>query len=309
MILMFPGQGSQYLGMGKDLYNNFIEARLLFEEVSDVLKYNLSKVIFGADQEKLNSTKYTQPAIMAVSIAVVKVLEQELGKKITKIAKYVIGHSLGEYSALCAAGALSVSDGAKLLQARGEAMENAFPSGKGGMVVLLGATLDQAEEIINQIDDCEIANDNGGGQIVLSCLIDKVQEIKIIANKIMIRKVLQLPVSGPFHSTFMQPAAEKMEEVLEGVTINNPSVPIISNVKAASITEVSKIKECLIKQIVQKVRWRESILYCTQKKETHYIELGPGNILANLVKRINKSNIAISINTSEHIKNFIDTLN
>ncbi|MBQ4875475.1 MAG: ACP S-malonyltransferase [Rickettsiaceae bacterium H1] len=305
MIFVFPGQGSQHLAMGKDLYNNFQEVKLLFEEVNDAINCNLSRIIFDGPLDKLNSTEYTQPAIMLVSVATVRVLEKESGEKINNMAKYVMGHSLGEYSALCATRSLSLADTAKLLQIRGQAMQNAAPLGKGTMIALLGATMKQVEEIVNKIEDCEIANDNGGGQIVLSCLVSKCEEVKKLAINMKIKRVLQLPVSAPFHSSFMQPAADKMQEVLNDVNMNIPSIPLISNVTADEMTDVTLIKDCLVRQVVSMVRWEESVLYCMRKKVNYFVELGPGKVLTNLIKRIDKSNFANSINDVDKIKSFL----
>ena len=286
MILLFPGQGSQFIGMGKELHDHFQVAKLLFEEVNDAISYDLSKIMFDGPEDQLSITKNTQPAIMAVSMAVVKVLEQELGKKISEIGKYVMGHSLGEYSALCAVGTLSVIDTAKLLKIRGQAMQEATPIGMGTMLALLGVDVEQVEEIIKPIEGCEIANDNGGRQVVVSCLTTRIEDIKSTAKKHGVKRVIPLPVSAPFHSTFMQPAADAMQEAINNVVFNPPALPIISNVTARAVKHIDEIKKGLIEQIVQRVRWRESVLYCNDQKAAQYVELGPGNVLTNLVKRI-----------------------
>ncbi len=306
MTFLFPGQSSQFVGMGKDLYDNFPYIRELFEEVSDAIHFNITKVIFNGPEEELNNTENTQPAIMAVSIAVVKALEKECGKKLKDIGRYVMGHSLGEYSALCAAGTLSVTDTAKLLKLRGQSMQNAMPIGQGTMLALLGVEMSQAEDIVKKVKDCEIANDNGGGQIVLSCLTKRVDEVGIVAKNIGIRKVIPLKVSAAFHSTFMQPAADKMQEAIENVKFSSPELPIISNVTASTITKVDDIKKALIAQMVQRVRWRESMLYCNRQRIKEYVELGPGNTLTNLVKRTLKEQVSLfNICDVKQLKDFI----
>lgn len=305
MIFIFPGQGSQYTGMGKTLEQNFKVAKLLFEEINEALSFNLSKIIFNGPTEQLNNTKYTQPAIMAVSMAVVKILEEELDRKISKLANYVMGHSLGEYSALCAAEALSVSDTAVILHARGQAMQSAMPIGKGTMVALLGTSIEQAQTIVEAVDSCEIANDNGGGQVVLSCLVAKLNEIKECAKAMKVKRVMPLPVSAPFHSSFMKPAALRMKGILGNIKINKPSIKFISNATANTIENINTIKEGLITQITNKVRWRESVLYCNEKQASHYVELGPKNVLTNLIKKINPSNTTMNIETTQDINDFI----
>lgn len=308
MILLFPGQGSQYQGMGQDLYDNFKVAQLIFEEVNDSLGYNLSEIIFNGPTEKLNSTEVTQPAIMAVSLAVVRIIEQELGKKITDAAHYVMGHSLGEYSALCAANSIDIGNTAKILQIRGKAMQEAVTINQGTMLALLGAKMELVEKVVNEIDGCEIANDNGGEQIVLSCLTNKIEEVKERIKSAQIKRVVQLPVSGPFHSSFMQLAADKMQEVITNLNMKKPSIPLISNVTASPITEVEQIKKGLVKQITATVRWRESLLYCMNQQHKDYVELGPGNVLSNLIKRSRESNSATNIGNTQEIKRFLQSI-
>ncbi len=303
MIFVFPGQGSQYLGMGRDLYNNFSVAKLVFEEIDEAIKFNLSHIIFNGTQEELNKTEYTQPAIMAVSIAVTKVLEHECGKSITTMAEYIMGHSLGEYSALCAVNALSIADTANLLRIRGKAMQEAVPIGEGSMLALLGSKIEEVENLAQKIRNCEIANDNGGGQIVLSCLVEQVEHISNEAKKIGVKRIVQLPVSAPFHSSFMQPAAKKVQEALKNIDIKPLSVPLIANATANKVTEPKKIRESLVQQITSRVRWRESILICS--KSTHYVELGPGNVLSNLIKKIDKSSTTDSICSTTTLQNFL----
>ncbi len=304
MILIFPGQGSQFVGMGEDLYQNFSEVKLLFEEVSDVLHYNIAKIIFENYQNKLNITQYTQPAIMTISMAVLKVLQARFGLKLDQQAKYLMGHSLGEYSALCAAESLNISETAKLLDIRGKEMQNACPDGKGTMLALLGATIEQAEKISLKIEGCQIANDNGGGQIVLSCLTESVEKIKQTASELKIKRAIPLQVSGPFHSSFMKPAADKMKQVLSKVKIQAPKLPIITNVSASRVHNPDEIKSGLVQQITDRVRWRESVIRCIKSGAQQFIEIGPGTVLTNLVKRIDRSAVTTSIGTIAQIKEY-----
>lgn len=309
-VFMFPGQGSQYLGMGKELYSKFSIVKILFEEINDTIGYDLSKIIFDEYSDKINNTEYTQPAIMAVSIATIKVMEYISEKKIYEIAKYVMGHSLGEYSALCSIGALSVPNTAMLLKIRGQAMQKAIPLGEGTMIALLGIDIHTAEELTDQISDCYVANDNGGGQIVLSCLVDKLAQIKHLAKSMGVKKSVQLPVSAPFHSHFMQPAAEEMKELLKSIKIPTLTTPLIANVTACEVVEGDQIIEYLIRQVVERVRWRESVLYCSTKKTKNYIEIGPGKVLTNLVKRIcTDSPNLFNICNSDQINHFLNEYN
>lgn len=308
---IFPGQGSQVVGMGKDLADNFSDARRVFEEVDDALHQNLSTLIFEGPEETLTMTANTQPALMAVSLAVVKVIEAESGRALSDLCSLVAGHSLGEYSALAAAGALTITDTAKLLRIRGEAMQEAVPAGQGGMAALIGADFETAKTIAAAVTNggtCQAANDNGGGQVVLSGSMAAIdQAIKVAADH-GVRKAVKLPVSAPFHSSLMEPAARRMEEALAGASIQAPSVPIIANVTAQETVDPNEIRKLLVQQVTGTVRWRETVLAFHEKSIEHVSELGSGKVLAGLVKRIDKAFETRSVQHSDDIKDFLALL-
>jgi len=304
---VFPGQGSQAVGMGRALAEAFPVARHVFEEVDDALKQKLSRLMFEGPEGDLTLTENAQPALMAVSQAVLKVLETEGKWTLAAKARFVAGHSLGEYSALAAAGALSLQDAARLLKLRGQAMQKAVPVGVGAMAALLGLDLPAAQEISAQAAEetgkvCSAANDNSPGQVVVSGHKEAVDRaIAIAAEKGAKRSVL-LPVSAPFHCALMQPAADAMEQALEKATLSVPSVPLIANVTAAAVSEPGQIRKLLVEQVVSTVRWRESIE--TMKKEgvARIFELGAGKVLAGLVKRIDREIEASSVGAPEDIE-------
>ncbi len=287
---IFPGQGSQTIGMGKDLYNNFKEAKAVFQEVDEALNQSLSRLMFEGDIAELTQTENAQPAIMAVSLAVVRVLESELGKSISDLADCVAGHSLGEYSALCAAGALGISDTARLLRARGLAMKEAGDKHPGGMAAILG--LDMAtvnlitKEASTETGLCVLANDNCPGQVVISGDLEAINRAVQKASDKGARKALKLPVSGAFHSPLMKSASEKMRSILEGISIDRPQIPVVANITAEYEQDPFKIKELLISQVTGSVRWTESVQYMASKGVTDFIECGNGKVLSGLVKRI-----------------------
>lgn len=282
--ILFPGQGSQYSGMCKDIFDNFAIARETAEEVNDAIKKDLFSIIMNPEYlDELNMTYNTQPALMMVSIAVYRVLKQEFG--ITP--NHFIGHSLGEYTALCASNALSLFDTAQLLNIRGMAMQNAVPKGKGGMVALIGCNIEQAE-IIAKDCDCDIANDNGGGQIVMSGLITAIDKVVEVYKDYKIKKAVKLNVSAPFHSSLIAPAQEVMTKALDSKIINNLEVPVIFNVTAEFETDANKIRELLIKQIVSRVRFAESVSHAFKLGGKNFIEVGANKVLTNLTKRIAK---------------------
>lgn len=286
--LLFPGQGSQAVGMGKEIAAQFAIAREVFEEVDSALSQKLSALMFDGPQEELTLTENAQPAIMAVSVAAFRVLQKEAGFDIAQAA-YVAGHSLGEYSALCAAGSLSLHDTAKLLRLRGRAMQQAVPKGEGAMAALLGADLQIAAEIAAEAAQgqiCSVANDNAPGQVVISghkAAIDRAIEI---AKAKGIKRAMLLEVSAPFHCPLMQPAAEAMKQALAGATISKPSVPVVANVTAKAESDPETIRRLLVEQVTGMVRWRESVLYLKDQDVTRAIELGAGKVLSGLVKRI-----------------------
>ncbi len=306
--VVFPGQGSQAVGMGKALAESFTEARLLFEEVDDALNQKLSRLMWEGPEDQLTLTENAQPALMAVSLAVMRVLESQGKWRLADKAAYVAGHSLGEYSALAAAGTFTVADTARLLKLRGQAMQKAVPVGVGAMAALLGIELPEAETIAADAaagEICQVANDNSSGQVVISghkTAIDRA--IGLAAEKGFKRSVL-LPVSAPFHCALMQPAADAMAEALDKVTLNAPIVPVIANVTAAPTVDPALIRAQLVQQVTGTVRWRESVLAMKGLGVERLIEAGAGKVLAGLVKRIDKDISALSLQTPEDIDAFL----
>jgi [acyl-carrier-protein] S-malonyltransferase len=301
---VFPGQGSQAVGMGKELADTYASAREVFAEVDDALGQKLSAVMWEGPAETLTLTENAQPALMAVSMAVMRVLEREKGIKLADVAKFVAGHSLGEYSALAAAGAFSLSDTARLLKLRGKAMQAAVPVGQGAMVALLGVGIDVARKVAAEAaqgDVCQIANDNEPTQVVLSgskAAIDRVAEI---GKPHGVRRAVPLPVSAPFHCALMQPAADAMADALSKVTINAPVVPVVANVVATAVSDPNEIRRLLVEQVTGTVRWRECVGYLAGNGVTDVFEIGSGKVLAGLAKRIEKSLEAQSLGTPADI--------
>lgn len=302
---VFPGQGSQDVGMGRELAETFAAAREVFDEVDDALGQKLSTVMWEGPKETLTLTENAQPALMAVSMAVIRVLEREKGIKLADTAKYVAGHSLGEYSALAAAGAFSLADTARLLKLRGQAMQKAVPVGQGAMVALLGVGLDVAKKVAAEAaqgDVCQVANDNEPTQVVLSgskAAIDRVAEIGKAHG---VRRAVPLPVSAPFHCALMQPAADAMADALSKVTINAPVVPVVANVVASAVSDPTEIRRLLVEQVTGTVRWRECVGFLAGNGITDVFEIGSGKVLAGLAKRIEKSLEAASIGTPADIE-------
>jgi [acyl-carrier-protein] S-malonyltransferase len=297
---IFPGQGSQAVGMGLALSQSFSAARLVFEEVDEALKQKLSKLMFEGPESDLTLTENAQPALMAVSIAALRVLESEGGWRLADKASYVAGHSLGEYSALAAAGALDLSDAARLLKLRGQAMQTAVPVGEGAMAALLGPELEQAQKIAKQAAEdttlvCDVANDNSPGQVVVSGAKAAVERAIAIAAEQGVKRSIMLPVSAPFHCALMQPAAEAMREALARTTIRQPVVPVIANVTAQPVSDAATIVKLLVQQVTATVRWRESVLTMKSLGVAKMYELGAGKVLAGLVKRIDKEIEASSV--------------
>jgi [acyl-carrier-protein] S-malonyltransferase len=297
---IFPGQGSQAVGMGKALAEAFAPARVVFEEVDAALSQPLSKLMFEGPEAELTLTANAQPALMAVSLAAIRVLEAECGLDLSKDAAFVAGHSLGEYSALAAAGALSISETAKLLRIRGDAMQKAVPVGEGAMAALLGAELDQAREIAGEAaaalsSVCQVANDNGGGQVVISGARAPVEKAMEIAKEKGVKRAVLLPVSAPFHCALMQPAADAMAQALAGATISPPCVPVVANVTAAPVSDPETIRRLLVEQVTGAVRWRECVAYIADQGVTKFVECGSGKVLAGLLKRIAPGATAISV--------------
>lgn len=304
----FPGQGSQAVGMGRDLAQAYPEAKAVFEEVDDALGVGLSAIMFEGPEETLRLTENAQPALMASSIAVIRVLGAR-GVALGEVASFVAGHSLGEYSALCAAGTFSLADTARLLQTRGRAMQQAVPVGEGAMAAILGLDMDVVREIAAasaQGDVCDVANDNSPGQVVISGDARAIERAMDLAKEKGAKRALPLPVSAPFHCALMGPAAEVMREALGSVHMNAPVVPLVSNVLAAPITDPAEIRARLVEQVTGMVRWTESVSWLTgEGGVTELYELGTGKVLTGLAKRINKDVSAQAIGTPEDIESFI----
>ena len=286
---LFPGQGAQTIGMGKDLAENFSVSKDVFEEVNDALEQDLSSLIWDGDIDTLTLTENAQPALMATSIAAVKALESE-GIEFNQ-ASFIAGHSLGEYSALCAAGSLNIHDTAKLLRIRGKAMQDAVPIGIGAMAAILGLDFNTVNKIAKSIGNdqvCQAANDNDPGQVVISGHKEAVEQTIELAKAAGAKRAILLPVSAPFHCALMQPAADAMSEALDGIKLESPSVPLVANVKASQEINGSIIKELLIEQITGSVRWRESIEYISSHGVSDVFEVGAGKALSGMVRRIDR---------------------
>lgn len=310
---VFPGQGSQFPGMGRELAEEFPLAREVFEEVDDALKQNLAKLMFEGPEDELNLTENTQPALMAVSVAVARVLEKEVGVDLLNNdeTRFVAGHSLGEYSALTAAHALELSDTARLLKTRGQAMQKAVPVGVGAMAAILGLELADVQSVAQEASNAEIcaaANDNAFGQIVVSGHLGAVEKAVAIAGERGAKRSVMLPVSAPFHCSLMQPAADVMAEALGEVTVRTPVVPVVANVTAEAVTDPEEIKKLLVEQVTGMVRWRESVLYMKEQGVTELVELGAGKVLSGLARRIDRELKASALGAPEQIEAFARTL-
>ena len=299
----FPGQGSQSVGMGHSLTQHYAVARQVFEEIDDALGQKLSTIIFEGPEDQLTLTANAQPALMAVSMALLRVLEQE-GFDLTRHASCVAGHSLGEYSALAAAGAFSIADTARLLRIRGNAMQKSVAPGEGAMAALLGLDFEAANAVAQeaaQDDVCQAANDNGGGQVVISGTKAAIDRAVDIAKAKGARRAVLLSVSAPFHCALMAPAAEAMREALAQVEIHTPKVPLFANVHAAPVTDPKLIYEGLVAQVTGTVRWRESVAAMAQSGVTLFVELGAGKVLTGLVKRIAEQAEGVACGTPDGI--------
>ncbi|MGF6172193.1 ACP S-malonyltransferase [Ensifer sp. 4252] len=306
----FPGQGSQAVGMGKDLADAFPEAAAVFAEVDDALGEKLSEIMWNGPEETLTLTANAQPALMAVSMAVIRVLEAK-GLDLKSKVSFVAGHSLGEYSALCAAGTFSIADAARLLRIRGNAMQAAVPVGKGAMAAIIGlehADVDAICREASALGSCQIANDNGGGQLVISGEKAAVEKAAALASEKGAKRALMLPVSAPFHSSLMAPAAEAMREALAKVEKHNPSVPVIANVLAAPVSDAEEIARLLVEQVTGQVRWRETVEWFAANNVTTLYEVGSGKVLTGLARRIDKSVTGITVNTPADIDTALSAL-
>ncbi|WP_374252597.1 ACP S-malonyltransferase [Xanthobacter sp.] len=309
---IFPGQGSQAVGMGKALADNFPAAKAVFEEVDAALGDSLTRVMWEGPSDELTLTANAQPALMAVSIAALRVLESEAGLDLAREAAFVAGHSLGEYSALAASGALTVTEAARLLRIRGRAMQDAVPVGEGAMAALLGLDYDQAVAVAAEAagdDVCEAANDNAPGQVVVSGTKAAVERAILIAKERGALKAVLLPVSAPFHCRLMGPAAEAMEVALSGSTVMTPRVPLVANVRASPVTDPAEIVRLLVEQVTGTVRWRESVIYMAGAGVTRVVEVGAGKVLCGLVKRIDKQIAASAVGTPDDVAAFIAARN
>lgn len=306
----FPGQGSQIVGMGKTLSQQFAEARAVFEEVDDALGQKLSTIMFEGPEDTLTLTANAQPALMAVSMAVLRVMEAQ-GLNLKEKVAFVAGHSLGEYSALCAAGTFSLADTARLLRIRGEAMQDAVGVGEGAMAAIIGLDEDTVEEICSSVlgeGVCQIANDNGGGQLVISGETNAINAACKIASEKGAKRAIILPVSAPFHSSLMQPAADAMKEALLDVNKNAPVVPLIPNVTVQPESDPQHIIELLVHQVTGRVRWRETIEWFAQNGVDTLFEIGSGKVLTGLARRINKDINGLTVSSSEEIETALKAL-
>ncbi|AHA28228.1 ACP S-malonyltransferase [Candidatus Liberibacter americanus] len=303
MVLTFPGQGSQILGMGYELYKAFPEARLVFEEVDHALDHKLSDIMWNGPQEDLTATHNAQPALTAVSMALIRIMEKG-GLCIDKHIDYVAGHSLGEYTALCAARAFSLADTIRLVRERGKSMQESVPEGLGGMAAIIGLDVSVVENICDhasRIGACQIANDNGGNQLVISGLKDAVKWAADSCLEKGASRAVFLNVSAPFHSSLMSPAAEVMERMLSVINKSDPIVPILPNVCASPFSDIDKISKFLVRQVTGRVRWRETIQWLLDHGATSIYEVGSGKVLTGLAKRIDRSISAVSISSIEDI--------
>ncbi|SDP57118.1 [Acyl-carrier-protein] S-malonyltransferase [Phyllobacterium sp. YR620] len=307
----FPGQGSQAVGMGKALADNFAEAKAVFDEVDEALGEKLSAIIWEGPEETLTLTANAQPALMAVSIAVLRVLEAK-GVSLKDKVACVAGHSLGEYSALCAAGTFSLADTARLLRIRGNAMQKAVPAGEGAMAAIIGLEHADVEAVCKEASaggPVQIANDNGGGQLVISGAKAPVEVAAALATAKGAKRAIMLPVSAPFHSALMAPAAEAMREALAAVRMQDPIVPLIANVRAAPVTSADEIARLLVEQVTGQVRWRETVEWFGANGVTTLYEIGAGKVLSGLARRINKDISGVAIGTPEDIDAAVAALN
>ena len=302
--ILFPGQGSQIVGMGSEFYNNFPIVKKLFTEADEILDFKISKIILEGPENELKLTQNAQPSILLVSYSIYFVLKNEFNFSLEKI-KYFAGHSLGEYSALLCANALNFQDALRLLYERGKSMQEAVPLGKGSMLAILGSEIEEINNYLSEIKSkgvCEIANDNSQSQIIVSGNVESIEELKNILKQNK-KKCIPLPVSAPFHCSLMNPAAIKMKEKINNVDFKKPDYEIVGNVTAAPMNSSDDIKKLLVQQIYSKVRWRESVIFMGENKINDFIEIGPGKVLTGLVKRILPNSNSFSINSIDDIKN------
>ncbi len=304
--LLFPGQGSQFVGMGRELFKNYNLVKKIFKEVDEKLNFKLSKIILEGPENELKLTQNTQPAILTISYSIFKLIKEEFNIDINKNTKFFAGHSLGEYSALVCSNSLNFLDALYLLNERGKSMQEAVPEGTGSMLAVMGFKSNELEKLVQKLSIdfgvCEIANDNSESQIILSGHVKAINEINKILKDMKKRSII-LPVSAPFHCSLMKSAAEKMESKIKNTPFKKPEINLVTNVTAKETNDSEEIKNLLVKQIVSRVRWRESVLYMIQNEVNEFIEIGPGKVLSGLIKRINDKVSSKSINTIEEIKN------
>ena len=309
---MFPGQGSQFVGMGKELAENFKSAKDVFQEVNEALSQDLYKLMTEGPEADLTLTANAQPALMANSMAIVRVLEKDFGIRLKDKAAFVAGHSLGEYSAACAAGVFSLADTARLLRIRGDAMQKAVPVGVGGMAAVMGVSFKDVEALAEACSEggytCVAANDNADGQVVLSGHIQAIEKAVDIAGEFGAKCCIKLPVSAPFHSPLMAPAAKVMEEALNAVSAHRAEIPLIANVLASAIEDEKEIIRHLVEQVTGSVRWRESMIFMKENHVTDAIELGAGKVLSNIVKRSDKDINSYAVGTPAEIEELAKNL-
>jgi [acyl-carrier-protein] S-malonyltransferase len=305
-FIVFPGQGSQKIGMGRDLSDNFIEAKEVFEEVNESLNFDLTKIMWGDNEKDLSLTSNAQPALMACGIASFRVLSKLTGKKLSDLANFVCGHSLGEYTAMTVAEVFSLKECSKLLRLRGDAMQKAVPVGKGAMAAFIGADIKTVENIIEKVQNygiCDIANDNSDVQVVISGDLDAVENAISLSKDYGIKRAVILPVSAPFHCRLMQPAQSIMEEALNNLGFQKPLVPIVSNINAQSETDPIKLKDNLINQVTGTVKWRETMLLANELGVQKITELGSGKVLTGIAKRMIENVNTLNIENSADLEN------
>jgi [acyl-carrier-protein] S-malonyltransferase len=305
-FIVFPGQGSQKIGMGKDLSDNFVEAREVFEEVNESLNFDLTKIMWGDNEKDLSLTSNAQPALMACGIAAFRVLSKLTGKKLPDLANFVCGHSLGEYTAMTVAEVFSLQECSKLLRLRGDAMQKAVPVGKGAMAAFIGTDIKTVEKILEKVQSygiCDIANDNSDVQVVISGDLDAVENAISLSKEYGIKRAIVLPVSAPFHCRLMQPAQSIMQEALDNLGFQKPLVPIVSNINAKSETDPIKLRENLINQVTGTVKWRETMLLANELGVQKITELGSGKVLTGIAKRMIENVNTLNIENSADLEN------